>query len=734
MAVGTAQIADASITSAKIGQLAVGEANIVDAAITNAKIQNAAIDTAKIKDLAVDTAKIKDAAITNAKIDNLSADKITTGTLSADRIQAGSLTADKVVIGDTNNICKLNPDTTTGGNPVITHTDNLKYFKSRNPSGYEKFYLLRSEAVDFKKDDEYVLSFKGFKDPTVENLTFLVRYTYKADGLTPTYLNAGRVAVSLTDNPTLVNLTVKCSTPPAANRTVAKVEYFIEKDTPSGHFYLRDLTLYKKVDGKLIVNGSITADKIEAGTITGDQIHAGSITTGNLVAGAITTDKLAANSVVADKINANAITTEKINAEAITTEKIKAGAVTADKIQAGVIDAIEVNAGTIVANKIESGEIKVGNANIVDGTINGAKIAKATITNAQIADATIESAKIKELNASKITAGTLDATRVAINSATGNLSIANNTITIKDNQASPKTRVQVGYNALGRYGIYVLNEKGQAIFDSDRGVLIPEGLGSNVVTTDKIVDNAVGSTKLNVDELFVGENAFISKLKAVEIDAANITTGKISSERLDITGLVAFDAFDPELKPIFDVSGDKTYINGGMIATNSIKAESLDLLSGLVVRGADGKPVFSVGRDEANPNAGTVEINGWLHSNNFVPGKSGYSVTPDGISEFNQATIRGTLDVLDAGVTNVGGASNDVRIWAGGAFENRGSAKFRVNKNGDLFATNATLSGTLFGSLENDMLHIKNSSLIINNEIKTLNDDGTVSRTAPKEN
>ncbi|WP_060678002.1 hypothetical protein [Lactiplantibacillus plantarum] len=79
--IGTAQIAEAAITNAKIAKLAVGTAQIANGAITNAQIGNEAVGTAQIKDeavnsskiakLAVGTAQIGDGAITNAKIGHL---------------------------------------------------------------------------------------------------------------------------------------------------------------------------------------------------------------------------------------------------------------------------------------------------------------------------------------------------------------------------------------------------------------------------------------------------------------------------------------------------------------------------------------------------------------------------------------------------------------------------------------------------------------------------------------
>lgn len=64
----TALIADASITSAQIGNAQIKTANIENAAITNAKIAVAAIDSAKIQDAAITNAKIGDAEIGTLKI------------------------------------------------------------------------------------------------------------------------------------------------------------------------------------------------------------------------------------------------------------------------------------------------------------------------------------------------------------------------------------------------------------------------------------------------------------------------------------------------------------------------------------------------------------------------------------------------------------------------------------------------------------------------------------------
>lgn len=647
-----------------------------------------------------------------ALINSIKANEILAGNITADNLAANCITADKIDA------------------KAIT-ADKIKavVIEAINAS-------IEEATIDSAKIDVAEIASIVAKDLVVGNaqITDLEAEKIKTGNLIADVMKANAI--------TAINLNASNATIDSAKIGNLSADKMSTNVIDAINAYIGDATIDSakigNLDANKIITGDLSADRIKAGVISAINLSTDTATINSAKIGNLSADKITTGDIDTDRMEANAINAvnatigsavisaakianldaSKITTGTLSADRIKAGSIDATKINSETISAIEVSAGELVANKIASGEIKVGNANIVDGTISGAKIAKASISEAQIAKATITDASIKSLNANKITAGKIDATKVNISSTSGKLSIADNTITIKDNQATPKTRVQIGLDARGNYGIYVLNASGQAIFDSERGILAPEGLNNNVVTTDKIKDEAIGSSKLNVDELFVGDNAFIKSLKAVEIDAANITTGKISSERLDINGLVTFDALDKTLQPIFDVQGDKTYINGGMIAANTIKADKIDLLSGLTVNGADGKPVFAIGKVDGEDGIGTVEINGWLHSSNYVKGKSGYSINTDGTAEINQATIRGTLDVLDAGVTNTGTAATDVRIWAGGSYENRASAKFRVNKNGDLYATNATLAGILYGEIESNNLHVKDSILTIKDKVK----------------
>ena len=462
--------------------------------------------------------------------------------------------------------------------------------------------------------------------------------------------------------------------------------------------------------------GNLNADKITAGDISADRMTTNAIKAINATIGSATID-----SAKIGNIDAGKITTGTLDAG-----RIKAGSIDADKISTEAINAIGVKASDVVADKIEAGTIKITDANIVDGSISFGKIDKVEITDANIKEGTILNAYIKDLNAEKITSGTLDASKVSISSTSGNLSLADNTITIKDNQAPQQTRVQVGKDKRGQYGILVMDAKGEPIFDSDKGVLSEKGLNDGVVSADKIRDEAVGPTKLNIDEIFAND-AFIGKLQAVEINADKITTGEISNERLNLSGFISFEMLDSSLNPAFTVVDGKTFINGGKIATNSIEAKSINLKSGLTVMNPKQEISFAVRED------GNVEVNGLLRSGNFSEDNhTGYKIDTDGVAILNQAKIRGDVILPNAGITNQGTIGESVRFWAGSDYAGRATAPFRVYQNGDVYAKDVNLSGTLDGSLINDNLTIDNSSLVISNKLKTLNDDGTIEVLEPR--
>lgn len=178
-------------------------------------------------------------------------------------------------------------------------------------------------------------------------------------------------------------------------------------------------------------------------------------------------------------------------------------------------------------------------------------------------------------------------------------------------------------------------------------------LSSSLSQIEVIEDNI--NMKVDKDGVVAAINIY-----AQQDGSGNTTSGvKIRGDKIDLQGRVTFNDLSADnetgLKKIFNHSNNSTTINGGFIDTNSIKANSIDLLSGLTVMGADNSPVFAISRIDGTTDKGTVEINGLLRSGNFSETlNTGYKISPDGTAILNQAKIRGDVELPNAGITNFG--------------------------------------------------------------------------------
>ena len=661
-AIGTAQIAKAAITSAQIADGAIDKAKIDIGAINTAQIQDAAIGTAQIADaaitnakigsLAVATANIKDAAITNAKIKDLNAEKITAGDISADRIKTNVISAVNASIGsatiDSAKIGNLSANKITSGDIA---TDRLK-----------------ANAINAV-------------NATVGNAT----------------INAAKIGNLSADKITTGDL--------SADRIKTNVIKAINTTTDTAVIGSAKIA---NLDASKITTGTLSADRIGAKSIDASKIKAETISSIEVNAGNIVANKIASGEIKVGNANIvdGSISGAKISKATITNAQISNAFVAdayiknldAGKITSGTLDASKITVKNLKADSITTGAITVQGENLLKNsrwlttkgwqlespyTLNpNLKFENENVITFNRTGATSNVDTYLYNNYSKVPATPGETFVGTIYLHTPNASAIDGEVIVGiwsynekgDTKGAQITTVSLANNTWQRVqvvarvpvestqiALVVCVKKNGTVNISkpmlSRGTVASiwkphtdELISDGAITTDKIGDSAVNSDKLNVEQLFVSENAFINQLKAVELDAANITTGKISSERLDIQGLVSFNAYDESIKNVFDVKGNKTYINGGMIAANSIKADKIDLLSGITVQGEDGTTTFAIAKN------GNVEVNGLLHSGNFNENKStGYRISPDGTAILNQARIKGDITLQSAGMTNFGG-------------------------------------------------------------------------------
>lgn len=407
---------NAVIDSAKIGDL--DASKITSGSISAGAIQGNVIEAINMSVSGkISANKIDVGSLTVEEID---AGKITSGYLNSARIEAGSITADKVTIGDMTNICKLNPELEAyrGGNEVelLSATNKLCFKKSG--SNYTGIRFAKTYVLDFAVGDEYVFEHFLYCTADISMINF-IRYYY-TDG---TYSNAGSTIYKPTiDTIEQRRTIVKITKAPESEKTVREISFSLEKNNVPAAFYIRDMKLYKKGSGKLIVNGSITAENIATGAITADKITSGAVITEKLDAKSVTAEKIATGAIKAEHISAGSINSDKIQSGAITTEKLDANAITAEIIKGQVIEAI--NLSTTNA-KIQSAKIEDLNADkIVAGDIDAERIQSqviaainsyagtARIKQAQIETLKVGNANITELDAAKIKTGKLSAERI----------------------------------------------------------------------------------------------------------------------------------------------------------------------------------------------------------------------------------------------------------------------------------------------------------------------------------
>lgn len=119
-----------------------------------------------------------------------------------------------------------------------------------------------------------------------------------------------------------------------------------------------------------------------------------------------------------------------------------------------------------------------------------------------------------------------------------------------------------------------------------------------------------------------------------------------------------------------------------------------------------------------------------------------------GNSTFNAAQVRldnfnGTLTIQNVKVEYGAEATpwcpakaeqtgDNIRIWAGATYSGRESAPFRVNQNGELFASKGTFSGKVVSEEVNiGKIHLHDNAIVIDNSVATLDEEGQIYRIQP---
>ena len=640
------------------------------------------IGTNDIKDGAINGDKLHNGAIiqgTHLFANSVTADKIMAGEIKTDHLSAGSVTADKVTTGELITTSAQIAQAIIGSAHIKEGTIDTIHINDGSITSAK----IGDAQIGTAQIKDAEITVAKIQDAFVDSL---VAKQGKFE--------SAHIGVLTSDNIDANTITAEHIT----SSVIDAINMSVSGTIDASKINVKDLVV-DNIDAGSIVSGTIDADRINGSVISAinasienakiDSAKIGNLSADKITSGSISTDILSSNVISAinasiDVISADRIDVSSIVVDEIDAGKIVSGTVDADRITGSVVQAINLSAGQIDAKNINVEGLKVGGANIIEGSIVSAHIGTGQINTAHIDKAFVADAFIKNLDASKITAGTLDTSRVVVSSTSGNLIMRNNTIQIVD--TNRVTRVQLGEDATGDYGLIIQNANGEVMWDLTGASA--KGIQDGAVVNDKIKDNEITANKLVIESIWANE-AFISNFQSANIDAGQITTGKISGDRIDISGLISFDTLDEEMKENFQVVRDpetgeitKTWINGSNIVTGSVTADKINT-RGFTAEDELGNVTFNI-----DAVTGEVNVKGNISSINYEEGKEGYRLQPNGIAEFNDTIVRGSVILPSAGITDFGsdkglnnlalGTSETMKIQVTG-LDNQTFYKYKLN-------------------------------------------------------
>ena len=233
-----------------------------------------------------------------------------------------------------------------------------------------------------------------------------------------------------------------------------------------------------------LANNSVTANELADNAVdtaaiantavTGAKIASDTITAGNIAANAIGASELADNAVDSGAIVTNAVTTTKITDLNVTTDKLAANAVTAAKIATDTITATQIAANSIFSSELADNAVDtaaIANSAVTDGKISG-------VSGTKITDGTITATKLNTTNIDR-----------SLNVASGNLGI-NNAVT-----GGASARNGITYNAEGLItatAALVASDIPEATASAVGGVSVPAAGGLAVTAAGALsINNTV---------------------------------------------------------------------------------------------------------------------------------------------------------------------------------------------------------------------------------------------------
>ena len=656
-AIDTVKINDGAITSAKIGDSQIGTAQIKDLQVTVAKIQNAFVD-----DLVARQGKFQ-----SAHIGVLTSNNIDANTIKAEHISSNVIDAINMSVSGTIDASKLNV------NDIVV--DNIDASK------------ITTGTIDANRITGSVINAinGSFESATINSAKI---GSLDASKITTGSLSADRISGSVIN---AINMSVSGK----INADRIDVDS-IKVNNIDANAIVSGTIDANRITGSVVQAISLSSDKISANNINVDGLKVGGA---NILDGSITSAKIERgqinnahidNAFIADgyvkNLSASVITSGTLDASKITVRNLKADSITTGSI---TVQGDNLIRNTGWKENTDNWTLSDGwtydNVTLFEGcptlkysktglTTNKWNSAFSEYIKVTVGETYVLSCYFKCDNVSTLDSGNMklqvdmydaEGTRVTYPYTELSYTTSNQGTWVRGllsfkvtdaNVVNLRARFFTDRNGTFNIAKPMLSRGSIAsIWKPHTNELISDG----AIDNDKIKDETITSDKLVIDEIWASEG-FISNFKAQNIDANQITTGKITGEYLDITGLIGFDALDTSISDNFTPSRDsegnitKTWINGANIVTGSVSADKINT-RGLIATNTIGETTFSI--DDVT---GNVTMSGLVKSNNYsdIRGQEkGYLLTQDGNAYLNDTIVRGSVMLPSSGITQDGSSN-----------------------------------------------------------------------------
>ena len=236
----------------------------------------------------------------------ITADLLAANAVTAEKVKANAITASKLAIGDFRNYATANENYPDSGVPVNYYGASIIQDGRICKSVSTNNSMRVSELIpnDLEPGEEFYYRFTIHSDNNYSGssrvfLRMEVSTSTVMSGTTSKVTSGSDLHMCTTEDQTFTGSLIVPETVNSA--AISSFKYFgfdiYAYGSVFGQIYVKDLVIYRKTGGELIVDGSITADKIKAGSITLQKL-------GTDASGAITTAQSTADGAVTAAGNA----------------------------------------------------------------------------------------------------------------------------------------------------------------------------------------------------------------------------------------------------------------------------------------------------------------------------------------------------------------------------------------------------------------------------------------------